>query len=199
MSPRDAARSRAAILRAAADLLEDGGPAAVTLRAVGDAAGLSRSAPYRHFGDKAELLRDLAARMLRDLADAVRDAGGEGGADGLRAGCLAYVAQALARPHHYQLIFGDTPIAAPTPDVETAADEAMHALCELVERAQAEGLLGQAPPRELATVLWTFLHGAAQLQITGHFHEPRTLDGGARLPEIVDLLLASMRTGAAKP
>ncbi len=37
---------------AAADLLEEGGPDAVTLRAVGARAGVSRSAPYRHFTGK---------------------------------------------------------------------------------------------------------------------------------------------------
>lgn len=73
MSPRDGGPARAAILAAAGDLLESGGPDAVTLRSVGASAGLSRSAPYRHFRDKADLLAALALGTLIGLTTAVRD------------------------------------------------------------------------------------------------------------------------------
>src|SRR4051794_16883803 len=68
MSPRDPAPTRAAIVAAAGRLLEVGGPEAVTLRSVGAEAGVSRSATYRHFEDKADLLRALAAQGLIELA-----------------------------------------------------------------------------------------------------------------------------------
>ena len=45
-------------------LLDTAGPSAVTLRAVGDAAGISQSAPYRHFEDKRALLRAMARANL---------------------------------------------------------------------------------------------------------------------------------------
>lgn len=194
MSPRDAGPTRAAIIAAASDLLESGGPEAVTLRSVGDAAGVSRSAAYRHFDDKAALLRALAAQTLRDLAARIRSAAQpRDPSSPLRRGCAAYVAHALEQPHHYQLIFGDAPIAQPGPELEAAADEGMMALRELVEAAQSSGELGSGPPRELATVLWVLLHGLAQLQITGHLHEPRTIDGDRGLDELLDLALASLR------
>ncbi len=69
----------------------------------------------------------------------------------------------------------------------------MLALRELVERAQAEGELGASPPRELATILWVFLHGLAQLQITGHLHEPRTIDGDTELDDLLTLALGALR------
>lgn len=72
MSPRDPGPTRAAILDAAATLLEDRGPESVTLRAVGEAAGVSRSAPYRHYADKAALMRALAGRTLRQIAERIR-------------------------------------------------------------------------------------------------------------------------------
>lgn len=194
MSPRDAAPTRAAILAAAATLLESGGPDAVTLRSVGDAAGVSRSAPYRHYPDKAALLRALAARTLTELAARIRTtAAHQDHRSALHRGSAAYVTHALDQPHHYQLIFGDTPIAQPGPELEAAADDAMLALRELVEQAQATGELGAAPPRELATVLWVLLHGLAQLQITGHLHEPRTLDGDTGLDDLLTLALAALR------
>ena len=62
-----AAATRRALLDAASDLLDEGGPEAVTLRAVGARAGVSRGAPYGHFADKEDLLTELAAERWRDL------------------------------------------------------------------------------------------------------------------------------------
>lgn len=194
MSPRNAAPTRAAIVAAAGTLLESGGPDAVTLRSVGAAAGVSRSAAYRHYDDKADLLRALAAQTLIELAARIRNAAEGNGRDSrLHRGCAAYLAHALEQPHHYQLIFGDTPIDQPDQELESAADDAMLAIRELVKRAQTEGELGTAPPRELATVLWVLLHGLAQLQITKHLHEPRTIDGNTGLDELLALALTSLR------
>ena len=191
MSPRDSAPTRSAILAAASELLEAGGPDAVTLRAVGDAAGVSRSAPYRHFEDKAGLLHALAQDTLLSMAQSIRSAAAaqaEPHAQ-LRAGCRAYLGHALERPHHYQLIFGDAPLAQPSAGLEAAADDAMHAIEEIVGSAQHSGDLRPETTRELATVLWVMLHGLAALQITGHLHEPRTVDGDAHLYDLLDLAL----------
>jgi len=197
MSPRDPAPTRAAIVAAAGALLEAGGPEAVTLRAVGADAGVSRSAAYRHFEDKAELLRALAASTLTELAarirrDAAQDDGGRA-ESALHRGCAAYLAYALEQPHHYQLIFGDTPLTEPGADLEAAADDAMLAIRELVGEAQARGELGPGPEREVATVIWVLLHGLAQLQITQHLHEPRTIDGNTGLDDLLSLALKSLR------
>ena len=190
MSPRDPGPTRAAILDAAATLLEGKGPEAVTLRAVGEAAGVSRSAPYRHYADKAALMRALAGRTLRQIAERIRH-GAErhrGARQRLRAGCWAYIDYAVECPHHYQLVFGDAPIAEPDPGLEEAADDAMAAVGELVVQAQDSGLLRPGPTREIATVVWVLLHGLAALQITG-----RTIDGNEHLADLLDLALEQLR------
>ncbi|KAB1662593.1 TetR/AcrR family transcriptional regulator [Pseudoclavibacter chungangensis] len=199
MSPRDPGPTRAAVLAAAAQLLERGGPEAVTLRGVGEAAGVSRSAPYRHFDDKTALLTELATQTLSELADRIRTAAAEidDPARSLRAGCAAYIAHALEHPQHYQLVFGSEPIGHPTPELERAADAGMDAITEIVERAQGTGWRQGLPTRELATVVWVALHGIAQLDITGHLHEPRTLDGSTRVGELVDLALTALGVDAA--
>ena len=80
---RDAARSRQAILDAAERLFAEGGYDAVTLQAVGAAAGVSRGTPGYFFGSKERLYRavlDRASGELDALADrlaaAVRQDGG---------------------------------------------------------------------------------------------------------------------------
>src|SRR2546429_7684555 len=56
--------TRDTLLAAAAQLLDEGGPEAVTLREVGHRAGVSHNAPYKHFADKQALLAAVAAREL---------------------------------------------------------------------------------------------------------------------------------------
>ena len=65
------------ILIAATDLLDAGGPSAVTLRAVGEAAGVSQSAPYRHYVDKRALLDAMVRRIIEQLAHSVESARNE--------------------------------------------------------------------------------------------------------------------------
>ncbi|MDO5066741.1 MAG: TetR/AcrR family transcriptional regulator [Propionibacteriaceae bacterium] len=195
MSPRDSSPTIAAILSAADSLLESGGRDAVTLRAVGQEAGVSRMTPYRHFEDKSALLHALAERTLLAMAESIRSASAKASdpSEKLRAGARAYLDHALGNPHHYQLIFGDTPLVQPGPQLNAAADDAMRAVEEIVTDAQAAGLLRAAPTRELATVLWVLLHGLAALQITGHLHEPRTVDGDTHLDVLLELALAQLR------
>jgi hypothetical protein len=144
-----------------------------------------------------DLLSALAAQTLTELAARIRgDAASQGRRSPLHRGCAAYLRHAVELPHHYLLIFGDTPIAQPGQELESAADDAMLALLELVERAQADGELGGGPPRELATIVWVLLHGLARLQITGHLHEPRTIDGNTKVDDLLALALAALRPTA---
>ena len=48
------------LVTAAAELLDAGGEAAVTLRAVGSAIGVSHNAPYKHFVSRDDLLAAVA-------------------------------------------------------------------------------------------------------------------------------------------
>ena len=194
MSPRDPAPTRAAILAAASALLESGGPDAVTLRAVGKAAGVSRSSPYRHFADKAALGRALVAATMTELAARIRHESSTGDRrTRLRRGCAAYLHHAFENPHHYQLLFNDAPVENPDPIVSAAADDAMASIQEMTETAQARGELPAGPPREMATIVWVLLHGMAQLQITRHLQEPRTVEGITGVEELLRLALASLQ------
>ncbi len=60
---------RAACLRAAMELLEEGGTTALSLRAVARRAGVSPAAPYRHYADRDALISAVAAVGYRELAE----------------------------------------------------------------------------------------------------------------------------------
>src|SRR5690606_32088555 len=94
---------RQALLQAAVRTLQKQGYEALTLRAVGEELGVSRSALYRHFADKAALLTAVASegfRLLRAGLVGAWEAGGKGRA-GFEAMGEAYVRFALDNRWHY--------------------------------------------------------------------------------------------------
>src|SRR5690349_24380311 len=105
-------KTRDALVAAAAQLLDEGGPEAVTLREVGHRAGVSHNAPYKHFADKEALLAAVAARELArrtSSLSATRTAAKAGGLppqEAVRTAMRSYVAWALEFPQRFKLVFG---------------------------------------------------------------------------------------------
>src|SRR3981081_1380431 len=60
---------RVALVRAAMELIEEGGETALSLRAVSRCAGVSPAAPYRHYPDREALVSAVAAVGYRELAE----------------------------------------------------------------------------------------------------------------------------------
>src|SRR5688500_15183052 len=107
---------RQALLDAALPLLRKGGPDALTLRAVARAAGVSQTAPYRHFTDRSALVSAVAedgfqrlqGRLIAAATAPARTLGKapETARGGLQAIALAYVRFALEHPAEYRVMFG---------------------------------------------------------------------------------------------
>src|ERR1700733_11010151 len=117
-----AAATRRALLDDAAELLDSGGPAAVTLREVGARAGVSRGAPYRHFADKGSLLTAVAADGWERIGDRMRALQSDPRlqpAARLRAAVIVLITVSRRQPYLYQLMFG-TPTRDPTAAVVAA-------------------------------------------------------------------------------
>ena len=74
---RSSTQARDDALAAARALLLSGGPSAVTLAAVGKAAGMTHGNVIHHFGSAAELQAALMGRMVKDLSVALEGAIGQ--------------------------------------------------------------------------------------------------------------------------
>ncbi|MEU4575253.1 TetR/AcrR family transcriptional regulator [Nonomuraea sp. ATR24] len=162
-----AAATRRALLDAAADLLDGGGPDAVTLREVGARAGVSRGAPYRHFPDKDSLLTTVAAEALDRLAEqvrAVRADPRQPPADRLRHALSALMTIGRRRPHLYRLMF-TTPAGDPAA-IQAATRAADRAMDEFL--AVVGDLIGAGQARQFAALLLTSAHGITDLEVSGH-------------------------------
>jgi AcrR family transcriptional regulator len=131
---------RAALLDAALGLLED--DEAFSLRAVARRAGVSPTAPYRHYQDKEALLATLATHGFGRLADRLQAA-----AD-LPDMAVAYVGFALAHPGLFRLMYG-----RPTANAASART--------------AEILASRLAAPALQIGAWAMVHGLAVLLLDG--------------------------------
>ncbi|WP_299574952.1 TetR/AcrR family transcriptional regulator [uncultured Williamsia sp.] len=136
---RDDVRVR--IVEAAAHLLTDHGPSAVTTRGVAQAAGVQPPTIYRLFGDKDGLLEAVAEHVMAEFvahkaAEVAATPHGVDPVDDLRDGWYRQVEFGLAHPSLFHL-FGD-----PERVVRSeAAREGRHVLARRVRRAAATGRL----------------------------------------------------------
>jgi AcrR family transcriptional regulator len=163
---------RRALLDAALDLLRRGED--VGLREVARRAGVSQTAPYRHFADKDALLAEVAEEGFDALTAALRKAYKKAGNDPLERyleAATAYVVFAVHHPAHYRVMFGAssavTKIEVPE-GLAAAGEEAFGILLTMIEEMQKADLIRKDPPLEIALALWSLEHGLAMLELDGH-------------------------------
>lgn len=154
--------AREALRRAAGDLLEEVGAAALSLRGIAERAGLSRQAPYNHFADKEAMLADLVVagfdRLTRETEAASAALSGEAA---LVASGSAYIAFAQASPALFRLMFACELIdKSRFADVAEAGDRSFAVLQAIVGTIVSPDRL-----EETSLAAWCIVHGYATLCI----------------------------------
>ena len=165
-----------ALVATAVDTIAREGVPALTLRSVGASVGVSRTALYRHFDDKAALLARVAEEGFRRLHAALTESlAAAAGADPLPAMGEAYVRFARANPSHYQTMFGGFLADwGRYPDLIRIADAAFSLLADTIRDEQRRGRIGAADPIELAEITWAMSHGIATLGMARHLERTPT-------------------------
>jgi len=157
---------RNALIRAAEQVLVEKGPVGLSLREVARVAGVSHAAPYRHFRDKAALIRALAQSGFERLASAINTA-----ADSkpynpeqklIEAG-VAYVRLAVENPEITQLMFGGVVESQDDRAYQSTSAAAYESLLTIIKEGVERGTFRQRAPQELALVVWVSMHGMAML------------------------------------
>lgn len=160
---------RNALLKAAEDLLVEKGAAALSLREVAKAAGVSHTAPYRHFKGKAELLQALAQSGFEHLKQALQESTANAVRDPVQkmieAG-VAYVRQVVRNPEVTRLMFGGMVTVACSDEYSEASDVAINTLVTVIEEGIRVEAFRNRDPRELAMVAWTSMHGLSMLLLS---------------------------------
>ncbi|SDD77234.1 transcriptional regulator, TetR family [Glycomyces harbinensis] len=186
--------TREALVEAAAQLLDEGGVEAVTLRDVGRLVGVSHNAPYKHFAGKQALLAAVAARELQGLHAALHESLRRKQLPpmALRTVLHDYIGWALRYPARFKLVFG--PWTVDSAELAEAAALTQTTFVDLVASAQEVGALPPGDSVRLASLLRALTHGAADLALAGHL----TADGkGNATPEdLVDDVLRHLKSAA---
>jgi AcrR family transcriptional regulator len=168
-----------ALLDEAVRQVRERGTEQVSLRGIAQIIGVSPSAAYQHFPDKAALLNavclagnDELARLMADAVAAVTDDGDAGAVGRFLAVGRAYVDFARLEPHLFRHVFG------PSGDEDKAAHEAvgpndeppgpyrilLERIAELSERGLLRPGLDAAP---LDVLAWSLVHGFSSLLVDG--------------------------------
>lgn len=153
---------RAACIRAARELLEENGNSELSLRAVARRAGVSATAPYRHFADREALVSAVAAEGYRELATDLGTAQPSPSApeDLIDIG-VAYVRFALDHPALFRVMFAEP--CDPTSPERVAATQAINAYLHHIVAT----VLPATDTAAMATTLWALVHGLAFLHLDG--------------------------------
>ena len=165
---------RAALIAEGLRLLAARDAEDLSLREVARGVGVSATAVYRHFPDKAALMAALAAQglvMLSQVQHAAYDAAG-GGVAGFNATGAAYIRFALLHTALFRLIFANPPTGKIV-ELADSPDNAMRFLMENAARLAPPGM----EPRIFALQSWSVAHGLAMLIIDGQLHvDDKTID-----------------------
>lgn len=169
---------RKALLAAAAELLDEGGTDAVSLRECARRAGVSHAAPYRHFATKEALLFALADEGFEWLADAgdeaMRAIPEAKAVERLDAYGVAYVHFAVEHPARFRLMFA----AALEPPAGSAQMNGGRAYARLRECVRA--VVGDVDDLDAAAAAyWALPHGLAMLILDGRIPRERAANARA--------------------
>jgi AcrR family transcriptional regulator len=174
---------RQSLIECACDKLREDSADHLSLRALARQAGVSQTAPYRHFETKNALFAAVATyglSLMTDHLQEARDAYLAHAREGVNEGAsenaeeiiegavvavgLAYVEWALANPEKYQLFFDSTLVDyGAHEDLHEAGCDCFEVLLELIRDGIRQGIFLNQAAEELAATLWASVHGLASL------------------------------------
>lgn len=170
---------RRALIDEGLQLARTGGPAAVSLREVTRAVGVSPNAAYRHFADREHLVRAVAGEAQRALARAIiaRVAAtppdlpeAEASIERLRRVGLAYIDFARAERGWFALAFATQDPQGSSAGIVTLDDEVVAPFQLLLDTLDAMVDAGALAPERrpyAEWACWSAVHGFADIAVHG--------------------------------
>jgi len=181
------------LVSTALEMLDTEGLEAITLRELASRLGTSRSAIYRHFKGKDDLMRAVILEGFMKLDQAIAPFFEHSEMpllERFHAMGRSYIDFARSNPNLYRLLFGpdmsqerEVVCQEERPDlhrllnnradaeiIASEPDDAFHRLVKIIVEAQTLALFKEGDPVMLATTIWSFLHGLSMLAIDGHLN-----------------------------
>ena len=184
------------LLEAADYLLEQTGAAKLSLREVAKHAGVSHTAPYRHFKNRAALLEAIAIagfRRLKILLEQAEASAPDDMVQQLLAGGLAYLQVAVNNPEHTRLMFGGMmKEVSEDSALYAAAEDTYETLYRIIDTGRARKVFGGSDTETVVLAAWSLVHGLAMLILGTQKINPATPE---ELDEITRSVLETFLTG----
>jgi AcrR family transcriptional regulator len=144
------------------ELLEKDGAGSLSLRAVARKAGVSPSAPYRHYADREALLSAVASVGYAELANHLAQAHPSPATPGELADvAVAYIDFAVKRPALFRAMFSE-PCDRDNAERVAATELVSAYLADIVSRCFPD-----SDSEALGTGIWGLVHGLAFLHLDG--------------------------------
>lgn len=163
--------TRAALLEAAEQIVAKGGPSALSVRAVADAAGTTTRAVYTLFGSKDGLLVQALARDAFEFLHTEIGALAETDdpvADLLDVGLVAFRRLVREHPALYRIAFQRiVPGLEAGPELAATRQRAWEQLIAKIERVGVAGLLGDKTAPEAAVEFIAMMDGLGSAELRG--------------------------------
>jgi AcrR family transcriptional regulator len=181
---------RAALLKAAGEIIRDSGLEALTLRACARKAGVSHGAPAHHFENVAGLLTEFAAEGFERLTEAMGPGQVKDAKDDLEAAGLGYIRFAMQWPEHFRVMWRSELLDDTSLRLRLAREHAAQILRDALLRANRHG---STPPSEdeltaRFEVARCCVHGYASLWVEGP-RKSQSLDGARRMLRVLEASL----------
>ncbi|HEV2377049.1 MAG TPA: TetR/AcrR family transcriptional regulator [Streptosporangiaceae bacterium] len=180
MSPRRAdPQMPTALVEAAARILLEEGPAALSTRRLAAAVGTSTMAVYTHFGGMDDLVRSMVhegfARLHHRMAQVT--ATDDPVADVVTLG-FAYRGNALDNPHLYAVMFGGSSLGgfSLTDDDRQHGRYTLELLVAKVGSCMAAGRFAPGDAELAAHQMWISMHGLVTLELGAYLIDPYNAD-----------------------
>ncbi|MDG0980697.1 MAG: TetR/AcrR family transcriptional regulator [Halieaceae bacterium] len=160
---------REALIDSAEQAIVDQAAEAMSLRALARNAGVSQTAPYRHFSDRNTLLAAVSERGYQRLISALHSAIDSIDDDAerqVREAARCYVQFAIDNPQLFKLMFG--PLLQPTltyPELHARIRECNHLVQTMLSNGIRSGSFREDDIRYLTNTAWAGIHGLATLVI----------------------------------
>ncbi len=163
----------------------------LTLKLLSDATGTSRSAIYRHFKNKDELIETMIKRGFDKFDDEVSPSLLDSKSpliDRFYISGKRYMDFAKNNPNLYRLLFGKkySHIREEILSIKDEDCSGFGALKKAVEEGQKSGILKKEDSYQQTIIIWSSLHGLASLLIDGFLDVEEIFD------ELFDKLFKSL-------
>lgn len=161
---------RSTLCEAATELFVEQGPDGVTLRALADRVGVSRSTPYRYFRNKDEILAAVQAAAFQRFANIAEGAYNStvDPLERLQNISQMYFEFGLEHPDTYRIMF-DFLQRGDYPELQREGARAREVLFKTTRDAVQSGHV-KGDPNMIAHILWSTLHGVISLHLVGQLH-----------------------------